>query len=374
MSLTRDEKIAPHFQPLPSKAKLLAEILLARAIGGECVISQAELCRLTGFSRTTVWKYLNVLRQRGIIDWERRKNLPKRYRFVDVNWTKHASYQLRPQIAEPVSKGHNVLILGEEGVGKSFQLSLVSQNGLVQAEARLFLHRSTLRDALISLLEQLAEAGLFDLGSLSQPLSRMSAKELGSLVMQTVSRAPSRVFLACDDLDQLPPALRRFLLGFLSLYNVQVVAAARDEEKVKEFVDHFVVVKLQPLSAEETVEWVQNFIQARGIPVLGGEKGMRKLSHLLYLRTGGNPRKIQAFLRKIEAQGYVDRRLLREELQVGRFQFLDMTWLIVLTAALAIATRYLGLGLHDRSLYVLAGLTYAAALLLRWFSYRWRRK
>jgi len=51
-----------------------------------------------------------------------------------------------------------------------------------------------------------------------------------------------------------------------------------------------------------------------------------------------------------------------------------MTWLIVLTAALAIATRYLGLGLHDRSLYVLAGLTYAAALLLRWFSYRWRRK
>jgi len=266
MSLTRDEKIAPHFQPLPSKAKLLAEILLARAKGGECVISQAELCRLTGFSRTTVWKYLNVLRQRGIIDWERRKNLSKRYRFVDVNWTKHASYQLRPQIAEPVSKGHNVLILGEEGVGKSFQLSLVSQNGLVQAEARLFLHRSTLRDALTSLLEQLAEAGLFDLGSLSQPLSRMSAKELGSLVMQTVSRAPSRVFLACDDLDQLPPALRRFLLGFLSLYNVQVVAAARDEEKVKEFVDHFVVVKLQPLSTQETVEWVQNFIQARGIP------------------------------------------------------------------------------------------------------------
>jgi DNA-binding Lrp family transcriptional regulator len=374
MSLTRRENFPQKPAPLPLPAKLLAEILLARAKGGECVISQAELCELSGFSRTTVWKYLNVLRERGIIDWERRKRLPKRYRFVDVNWVKRAPSPLKPEIAELVGKGQNVLILGEEGIGKTFQLSLLAQDGLPEASARLFLGRSTLRDALISLLEQLSEAGLFDVGSLSQPLSRLSAKELGSQVFSAVSRAKSRVFLACDDLDELPPALRRFLLGFLSLYNVQVVAAAKNEEKVKEFLDHFVVLRLQPLSEEETTEWVWNFIQARRIPVLGGEKGVRKLARSIFLRTGGNPRKIQAFLRKIEAQGYVDRRLLREELQVGRFQFLDMTWLIVLTAALAIATRYLSLGLHDRSLYLLAGLTYALALLLRWFSYRWRRK
>lgn len=51
-----------------------------------------------------------------------------------------------------------------------------------------------------------------------------------------------------------------------------------------------------------------------------------------------------------------------------------MTWILVLTAALALAIRYLGLGLHDRLLYVLAGFTYALGFLLRWFSYRWRRK
>jgi len=372
MNLTSKKKTAP--APLPPAAKLLAEILLARSKDGVCVISQAELCKLTGLSRVTVWKHLNVLRQRGIIDWERRKRLPTQYRFVDANWVKHPLNPLRPEIAELVKKGQNVLILGGEGMGKSFQLSFVSQDGLIQTPVRLSLARATLRDGLISLLDQLGEAGLLDVSSLSQPLSRLSAKELGQTVLQTVSQAPGRVFLAVDDLDQLPPTLRRFLLGLFTLYNVQVVATARNEEKIKEFVDHFVVVRLSPLSEEETRAWVETFVNARNIPVLGGEKGLQKLARHIYLRTGGNPRKIQGFLRKIEAQGYVDRSFLREELQPERFQFLDMTWLVILTAAVVMAVRYVSLGMHSRTLYVLAGVFYALALVLRWFSYRWRRK
>lgn len=372
MTLTSCEKSAPALSP---KAQRLAEILLSRARQGQCVISQAELCRVTGWDRTTVWRYLKELRRRGIIDWERRKRLPNRYRFIDVNCLQQDHSPLHPELAGLVARGQNVLILGPAGAGKTFQLSLLSQDGRAPVDGVITLPHGTLRDALLALLNQLAVLGEIDKDTLNLPLSRLSAKELSATVTSAISRSAKTFLVLVDNLDQVPPSLRRLILQLLSLYNVQMVATAKEEKKVQDVIDHFVVFSLPPLSREETQRWVQTFLRARGIPVLGGDKGLMRLCREIHRRTGGNPRKIQALLKKIEAQGYVDRRLLREELTVGgRFQFADMTWLIVLTAALALATRYLSLGWHDRTLYVLAGFSYALFFLLRWFSYRWRRK
>lgn len=374
MTLTSPENFASG-PPLPPKAQRLAEILLARARDGECVISQAELCRLTGWDRTTVWRYLKELRKRGIIGWDRRKRLPNRYYFVDVNLLQRDFSPIPQELAALVSRGQNVLILGREGSGKTFQLNLISQDGLAESRLKLSVTRGTQREVLLSLVDQLASLGLLSEETLSAPLSRLSAKELGNLVLSTLAQAESSFLLLLDDLDLMPPSLQQVLRRLVSLYNVQIVATARDEKKLRDFVDHFVVFELPPLSREETERWVESFLGSRRIPVLGGEKGRKKLAKLIHQRTGGNPRKIQALLKKIEAQGYVDRKLLREELHVGgRLQFSDMTWLIVLTAALALAVRYLGLGLHDRTVYILGGFAYAVGFLLRWFSYRWRQK
>lgn len=361
--------------PLPPKARKLAEILLARAKQGECVISQDELSRITGWDPTTVRRHLKELKRRGLIEWERRKRLPNRYRFLDRVQLHHNLGVINPGLAHHVGRGQNVLLLGPEGMGKTFQLSLLSQDGFAPVDAVLYLPFGTIREVLLTLADQLAALGEIHEDDLSRPLSRLSAKELSALALSAVSRSPRRFLILVDDLDRAAPSFRRFVLQLLSLYNVQVVAAAREEKKLEELVDHFVVVRLPPLSEEETARWVETFLRARGIPVIGGEKGLRKLAREIHIRSGGNPRKIQAFLKKIEAQGYVDRKLLREEIKTGgQFQFSDMTWILVLTAALALAIRYLGLGLHDRLLYVLAGFTYALGFLLRWFSYRWRRK
>lgn len=355
---------------LSPKAQRLAEVLLARAHQGQCVISQAELCRLTGWDRTTVWRYLNELRKQGIIDWERQKRAPNRYRFLDVNCLQQADPALHPELAGLVARGHNVLILGPEGSGKSFQLALLAKDKLTERTV-LRLPSGTLRDVLLYLQDELAERE----GLEPQEDRKKTVRELSAQLLSTLAASHHSFLVLVDDVDRAPPGLRRLVLSLLSLYNVQVVATATAEAKLADLVDHFTVFTLPPLSEEQTAQWVHAFLSARHIPVLGGEHGIRRLARLIYLRTGGNPRKIQAFLRKIESRGYVDRQLLREELHVGgRFQFVDMTWLLVLTAAVAMAARYLSLGFHDRTLYVLAGLTYAAGILLRWFSYRWRRK
>ncbi len=364
---------AGHPPPLSPKAQRLAEILLARSRAGTCVVSQYELCRLTGWSRVTVWRYLTELREKGLIRWDRRKRLPNVYRFadrlIDAKAAEHEAL-LPPALRQAVTQGHNVLILGPEGIGKTFQLSLLSQDGLSERVV-LRLPGGTIRDVLTSLWDTLAELeAQRDVES-----TRKTVKELAAEVLSALSRSRRTFMVLADDVDRAPPSLRRFLLGLLSLYNVQVVATATDEAQVADLVDHFLVFPLPPLSQEQTARWVRDFVASRRIPVLGGERGLSKLQRLVYLRSQGNPRKIQALLKKIEAQGYVDRRSLREELLVGgRFQFVDMTWILILTAALALAIRYLSLGFHDRTLYVLAGLTYAAGMLMRWFSYQWRRK
>lgn len=54
-------------------------------------------------------------------------------------------------------------------------------------------------------------------------------------------------------------------------------------------------------------------------------------------------------------------------------RYLDMTPMIVVLAALIMGVRYMALGMHDRMLYVLAGLGYALFFVVRSFSYLWQR-
>ena len=54
-------------------------------------------------------------------------------------------------------------------------------------------------------------------------------------------------------------------------------------------------------------------------------------------------------------------------------RFIDMTPMLMIGAALVMAMRYLALGMHDRELYVMAGIGYAAFILIRTFSYQLKR-
>jgi len=54
-------------------------------------------------------------------------------------------------------------------------------------------------------------------------------------------------------------------------------------------------------------------------------------------------------------------------------RFIDMTPALLGLAAVVMALRYLALGMSDRELYVMAGIGYAAFVLIRTFSYRLKR-
>ncbi|MCD6320835.1 helix-turn-helix domain-containing protein [Candidatus Bipolaricaulota bacterium] len=366
------------------KKNRILEILRARSQGSECQISLEELSSLCGWSPKTVGKYLRELEREGLLSSQRRRRQPKVYRIVDP----HPRSEQRPEgspleripggnlteeFRSTIRKGGRLLLLGPEGIGKSYRLSEVQRDGLSRDfEAILPLRAGPPKEFLLQLVTALLEAGLLDPEE-AEGLRGMRVQELLDLVKRAVSG--QKVLLLIDDLDRATPRLRRELYELLEEPDLAVVATATEEEKLGGLTDHFFVREIPPLSRSEVYAWVDSFIRARGITVQGGRRGLERLKEYIYSRSRGIPRKVQALLAKVEVQGHVDPKFAREELVIGgRVSFIDMTWIIVLTAAIALAIRYLSLGLHDRLLYVLAGFAYAGFFVLRFFSYRWRRR
>lgn len=368
----RDEKHTPPCPPRPGpptlspQARQLAEILLARARRNRVIITQSQLCRLTGWDRKTVRKYLRELQNFGLIDWERRRRAPNVYWILDGEGRLPEGESL----AFLVRRGTNVLILGEPGSGKTYWLTRIAHDGH-QAAITVQLFAGSAKSVLVSMLDQLANAGLVE--DLPRSPQRHSVQELESLVERALSRAPGRVLVLIDDLDRMPPGFHPWLARLASHYAVQVVATARDQERAKWFLDHAWPWQVPPLSRAEVEDWVRTFVSQRNIPVVGGEKGMARLVEHVWRQSGGNPRRVQGLLRQIEARGYVDYRAFREVRTSETFRIVDLTWILIATVALVAVTRYLSLGLGDRMLYVAAGILYGGGMLIRYFAYRWRR-
>jgi hypothetical protein len=285
------------------------------------------------------------------------------------------------EVERLTAKGANTLILGFEGYGKSHLLRHLSLDGFAHP-CDVLIHFSTpgpAKDFLLNLVEELHRQGDLAEGveveEFEKALGKLKVRELFRLVRDALARSRKRYLLLIDDIDQITPMQKPMLQELLELRNVQVIATAKTEKpRYASLWHHFFPVELRPLSREASDRLVEEFISGRGIPVADEKKNLEVLKERLYRLSRGNPRDLFALLRRIEVQGYVDREYLQKELGAGLEEpIIDMTWFIVATAAIIMAARYLGLGLHDRGLYILAGISYAAMILVRWLSYRWRK-
>jgi len=406
----RKPELTAQYAQLSPKAQRLLELLRERAKDGVVQISYSELMKLTGWSRDTVWRYLREAQGMGVIQEERGGfGQPNIYYFQESDFGRLLSSQghSRPppakraenapeippgsipvpvagreeelaEIERLASKGANTLILGFDGMGKTSLLRCLSQDGLA-APCDVKIHLATpapAKEFFLNLAEELQALSELDP---EEDLERLKLRALFRLVRDALAKSRKRYLLFIDDLDQITPSQKPMIRELLELRNVQVIATAKTERpRYASLWHHFFKVELKRLPKEVSDQIVEQFLEEKSIPVTdkgwGRKDGRELLKERLYRRSRGNPRELWTLLRKIEVQGYVDRKFLEEELGAPQeHEYIDMTWIVIMTAAIIMAARYLGLGLHDRELYVLAGISYAAMILIRWLSYRWRR-
>lgn len=389
-------EVSERFPQLSPKARQLLEILRSRARGGKVEISQAQLAELTGWHRDTVWRYLREARSAGVLAWERRPNRVNLYRLTDVGIVRQPASQepFHDGREEDVlrvwnlsRKGGHTLITARGGMGKTHFLKSLSEDGIdriCRCDEVIFLEgQLPTKDFLIHLATELHLRGdlQLEVGEDDDPywaLEKLKVRELWKLVLASLAGSQRKYLLLIDDLDKIQPKQKRLMRELLDEGLVQVIATATSKRpRYADLWTKFFEVRLRQLPPQVQDRIIDQFIGEHGIPIQDqDEKLLELLKRRLHKLSRGNPRRLGDWLEKLYVHGRLDREFLSREMgaEEADYEYIDLTWFVIVTAAVVMAARYLGLGLHDRTLYIMAGMSYAFMLVLRYFSYRWRRK
>ena len=107
-----------------------------------------------------------------------------------------------------------------------------------------------------------------------------------------------------------------------------------------------------------------------------GVRGLSRVVRVDYMTTPyssdgkPNPQAIHDMLEESSKERLVDKRQIREMRHQAGVRYVDFTPAMVVVGAMVVATRYVALGIGDRSLYVMAGIGAALFLSIRFFMFK----
>jgi hypothetical protein len=254
--------------------------------------------------------------------------------------------------------------VGPEGVGKTAILKeLANHNGWTDKEIIYLPQAAPAKPMLLALLHKVGY---------SEGLGNKSIRELTMLAAKELAKKDCILLL--DDLDGIKPLQAREMEPILE--RAQVVGACRQKKaSAGDFWYAFAQVNVEPLSEEHQRELIERYLDEKGIFIID-DPTRKLLIRELIRKSGGNLKILFRLLDQVRTEGEIDRRWIVEELGVEEegYKELIVGPYIILIGAIVMAIRYLGLGLGDRELYMMAGMGYALFMIFRYFSYSWRRK
>ena len=196
-------------------------------------------------------------------------------------------------------------------------------------------------------------------------VTRLSMRDLTSVIIPAIHAHKGRVLIAVDDLTSLTPTLQAFWLAVFDV--TQVIGCASEKKKgLRKLWWKMKEVKVPPLSPAATREIVKNYIAKKGMLI---ESPRLFIEHVVK-QSGGNPQAIADMLEDASKEKRVDKHKIREMQHAAGVHYVDFTPVVIVLGALIVGTRYVAMGLGDKSLYVLAGVGAALFMALRYFIFR----
>jgi len=344
-----------------------------RSRNGHYSGKQEEIAQAVGLSDRTVRQYLNMLREEGYLSWERRRRESNVYS-LDRETTSVQASDLHfngnglagrkeelKQLLDQGSKGTHVLLYGNEGSGKSTLLKELTNGNKWTGKQQIFIpFSSPAKPFLVNLARELGLDG---------NLSHMSIRELHRLCLEEVSKRD--LVLILDNMDRLTPA-QRYIVEELMNYCQIIAACSHRKDTDSSFWLNFKEIELKPLADEAVAAIIDRFFLDNDVLISPEDYEVLKRKLIRFAR--GNPKRLMAILNRIKEEGAIDRIFIQEELQVKDDNFIYVGALVIIIAAVVMAVRYLGLGLNDVGLYLLAGTGYAFFYILRYFTWSWRKE
>jgi len=246
------------------------------------------------------------------------------------------------QVSAALLSEQSVLVLGENGAGKTFLAEkvrgLLEGQGYSVAIAR---YSGSAKDTLLEICKQL------NLPTVTGNKT-MTATQLRETLLKNLP-AP-KTLLIIDDAHRFPASLRYWLEDCLRAGTLLLLVATAPPAK-----DIFLKlcrIEMQPLKNSEVRTLMYQEALAIGVPLDPGKFAE------LQQRAGNNP----ALAKRVVREALLG---ISEGASTDHQQYVDGTPFLVASLTIVGIVRFIGMGLGDKSLYILGGIAACLAIALR---------
>jgi len=267
-------------------------------------------------------------------------------------------------LQDHLRKGSSVFLQGPEGVGKTallLELYSLARSGAFDGEPLYIPQGSPTKEFLVGLALELVRRGLLE----PQNFERRRNAQLARLLYEALRETGKRYLLLIDHVERLNATQQGVMEPFLEH---QVVMASSKPKALRW--SHFAVLELAPLDEFSQEALIELYVEDEGLWV----EDLPLFKKALLRRSQGNLKKLMGLLERSRLEGRITTAFVHKELGVVEERdYIDVTPVILIGAAVFIGIRFFGLGLGDQELYVLAGMGYAFAWVFRALMWRWRK-
>jgi adenylate kinase family enzyme len=281
----------------------------------------------------------------------------------------------KEEIHRLLQRKQNVMIIGIGGIGKTKLLQDIASELGPNAY-----YIESLVPAKSTLKAAFTELGDFHEDDVKE--MKIGRWTVGELVKGIIELLEAKDFvLILDHLDRITVASSGWLRE-LAESEITILAAARKTQEQKELLDRFFwttkVITLQPLSDREILNIVRTHVKDLAIPVKFKDTTAEHFfGRTVVTYAKGIPLVAVQMCKKAAGVESVSMTFVREELMEAHgasVKYIDLTPIILIPIALMGALRYLGRGMGNVELYVLAGSLMAAAVAIKILMPRRRRQ
>lgn len=315
-------------------------------------------------------------------------------------------------VVREIRKGKHVLLTGPTGIGKSRVLEAAIKrierrhDELIQAgldltnpsippanlterriERRLclaYLKDHQAKGQFVELSRRLLEARIVKPSALGLPkrmdgapidwaeckrtVNRQGIRDITRAILPAIhayKEHGGRLVIAVDDMTFLTPTQSAFWLAVFDQAQLVGCATAKKEGNRKLWW-RMKEIEVPALTPEAATEIARIYIARKGILI---ESPELYLSHVVK-QAQGNPQAIADMLDDSAKERLVNKRQIREMRHQAGVRYLDFTPVMIVSGAFIVGTRYLAMGLGDKTLYIMAGMTAAVFMSLRFFLFK----
>jgi energy-coupling factor transporter ATP-binding protein EcfA2 len=322
-------------------------------------------------------------------------------------------------VLSEIRKGKHVLLSGPIGVGKSAVLEEAArtlerrESGRLQldplqdssapslptvppkGERRraqkfviVYLHDHNAKSQFVAIARRLMETGLvkpseldlpkkldelppeeIEWNSVKRSVNRLSMKDLADAVIPAINQfrktGKGRVIVFVDDMTRLTPTQQAFWLAVFEQAQVVACASAK-KDGLRKLWWKFKEISVPPLSPEASKAAVREYIERKGTMI---ESPALYVSHVVK-QSGGNPQAIYDMVDESAKERVVEKHKIREMRHAAGIRYVDFSPVMLVGIAMVIGSRYMAIGLGDKALYILAGMSAAILLTVKMFVFK----